>query len=69
MLQQLKHERRRDLVGRVSNANVKEGEVYFDGVAADQFELVLVTHHVYTFGHFGHHAGVDFDGDDLFASL
>jgi len=57
------------LVGGVRDTDIKEGEVNFDSVTADELKLVLVTHYVHTFGDLSDHAWVNFDCDDLFASL
>lgn len=69
MLQQLENQGRRDLIRGVGNANVEEGKLHFDSIAADQLEFVLVAHDVHTLGHFSNHAGVHLDRDNLLASL
>jgi len=69
VLQQLKDQRRRDLVRRVGNADVEEGHVCLDCVALNQLELVSLAQFVDPLGHFGDHPRVDLHGNDLFAPL
>lgn len=69
MLQKLENERRRNLVRRISDTDIKEGEVNFDGITTDELEFMLVAHDVNTFGDLGDHTRVYLDSNDLLASL
>ena len=69
VLQKFEDQGRRDLVRRVRDAYIKEGELDFDGIACNELELVLVSHIGDSLGHFSHHTRIDFDGNDLFAAF
>ena len=69
MLKQLKNKGRRDLVRRVSDANIEEWELNLYRISADQLELILVAHNIYTLCDFSHHSGVHLNRNDLLATL
>lgn len=69
MLKQLENERRGDLVRRVGDADIEEWERDLDCIAGNQLELVRVSEVLDAFGDFGDHSRVDFDCNDLLASL
>lgn len=64
--QQLEHERRADLVGRVADANIKVGQVRLDDVAQQDVEAFLGRCALHALGQLGGHARVHFDGDAAF---
>lgn len=54
------------MVGRVADADVEVGEVGLDHVAEDDVEAFALRCALDTFGDFGGHARVEFDGDAFF---
>ena len=69
MREQFEYQRRRNLVGDVGNADIEEGKLYVQHIAADHFEVVGVRTCLHTLCDFRNHARVDFDRDHLFGLL
>ena len=69
VLQQFEHKRRRNLVGRVRNADVEKWHFCFDCVSLNKSELVAHAQLVDSLCNFSNHAWVNFHCNYLFASL
>lgn len=63
--EELEDKRRRNLVGRIAYADVELREGGLDDVSQEDLELPLFWLPLDALRHFGRHAGVHLDGDDL----
>jgi hypothetical protein len=69
VLEELEHERRRDLIRGIRDAKIEEWQLGLDGVALNELKFVLVAELVNSLSYLGDHTRVYFHCYSLFASF
>ena len=69
MRQKFENKRRRNLIRRICDTNIKERHLSFDCITLNESKFIAVTQFIDTLRHFSDHSWINFHCNDLLASL